>query len=164
MSSHLDVALELADIADAITLARFRAPDLRVDTKSDHTPVTDADRATEQALRDALQRLRPEQSIVGEEFGGDGQADWRWILDPIDGTINYANGVPVWATLIALMRGERAVCGVVSAPALRRRWWAATGTGRLHGLGAADPGIADARARRRVRLGHRRARLRHARW
>jgi histidinol-phosphatase len=129
MSSHLDVALELADIADVITLARFRAPDLRVDTKSDHTPVTDADRATEQALRDALQRLRPEQAIVGEEFGGDGQAEWRWILDPIDGTINYANGVPVWATLIALMRGDRAVCGVVSAPALRRRWWAATGPG-----------------------------------
>jgi histidinol-phosphatase len=129
MSSHLDVALELADIADAITLARFRAPDLRVDTKPDHTPVTDADRATEQALRDALQRLRPEQAIVGEEFGGDGQSEWRWILDPIDGTINYANGVPVWATLIALMRGERAVCGVVSAPALQRRWWAATGQG-----------------------------------
>jgi histidinol-phosphatase len=129
MSAHLDVALELADLADAITLARFRAPDLRVDTKSDHTPVTDADRATEQALRDALQGLRPEQAIVGEEFGGDGQAEWRWILDPIDGTINYANGVPVWATLIALMRGDRAVCGVVSAPALRRRWWAATGQG-----------------------------------
>jgi histidinol-phosphatase len=129
MSSHLDVALELADLADAITLARFRAPDLQVDTKSDNTPVTDADRATEQALRDALQRLRPEQAIVGEEFGGDGQAEWRWILDPIDGTINYANGVPVWATLIALMRGDRAVCGVVSAPALRRRWWAATGQG-----------------------------------
>jgi histidinol-phosphatase len=129
MASHLDVALELADIADAITLARFRAPDLRVDTKSDHTPVTDADRATEQALRDALQRLRPEEAIVGEEFGGDGQAEWRWILDPIDGTINYANGVPVWATLIALMRGDRAVCGVVSAPALGRRWWAATGRG-----------------------------------
>jgi histidinol-phosphatase len=129
MSSHLAVALELADIADAITLARFRAPDLRVDTKSDNTPVTDADRATERALRDALQRLRPEQAIVGEEFGGDGQAEWRWILDPIDGTINYANGVPVWATLIALMRGDRAVCGVVSAPALRRRWWAATGQG-----------------------------------
>lgn len=129
MPSHLDVALELADIADSITLQRFRAPDLLVDTKADHTPVTDADRATEQALRDALQRLRPEQVIVGEEFGGDGEAEWRWILDPIDGTINYANGVPVWATLIALMRGDRAVCGVVSAPALRRRWWAATGQG-----------------------------------
>ncbi len=129
MSSHLDVALELADIADAITLARFRAPDLRVDTKSDSTPVTDADRTTEQALREALQRLRPGQEIVGEEFGGEGGAEWRWILDPIDGTVNYANGVPVWATLIALMRGDRAVCGVVSAPALGRRWWAATGQG-----------------------------------
>ena len=75
MKSHLEVALELADIADAITLARFRAPDLRVDTKSDHTPVTDADRATEEALREALGRLRPDQSIVGEEYGGDANAD-----------------------------------------------------------------------------------------
>jgi histidinol-phosphatase len=135
MPSHLEVALELADIADVITVARFRAPDLRVDTKSDHTPVTDADRATEEALRDALQRLRPEQAIVGEEYGGDASAEWRWILDPIDGTINYANGVPVWATLIALMRGDRAVCGVVSAPALRRRWWAATGQGAFKDSG-----------------------------
>ncbi len=138
MKSHLEVALELADIADAITLARFRAPDLRVDTKSDNTPVTDADRATEEALREALGRLRPEQQIVGEEYGGDDGAEWRWMLDPIDGTLNYANGVPVWATLIALMRGERAVCGVVSAAALGRRWWAATGqgafteSGRMH--------------------------------
>jgi histidinol-phosphatase len=129
MQSHLEVALELADVADAITMARFRAPDLRVDTKPDSTPVTDADRATEQALRDALGRLRPGQEIVGEEYGGDASAEWRWMLDPIDGTINYANGVPVWATLIALMRGERAVCGVVSAAALGRRWWAATGQG-----------------------------------
>src|ERR1700693_3323470 len=135
MSSHLEVALELADIADAITRARFRAPDLRVETKADRTPVTDADRTTEQALRDALQRLRPGQEIVGEELGGDGQAEWRWILDPIDGTVNYANGVPVWASLIALMRGDRAVCGVVSAPALGRRWWAATGQGAFTGSG-----------------------------
>jgi histidinol-phosphatase len=135
MSSHLEVALELADIADAITLARFCAPDLRVDTKADRTPVTDADRSTEQALRDALQRLRPGQEIVGEEFGGDAQGEWRWILDPIDGTVNYANGVPVWASLIALMRGDRAVCGVVSAPALGRRWWAATGQGAFTGSG-----------------------------
>ena len=127
MSSHLEVAIELADIADSITQTRFRAPDLRVDTKSDSTPVTDADRTTEQALREALARLRPGQEIVGEEFGGDGQAEWRWILDPIDGTVNYANGVPVWATLIALMRGDRAVCGVVSAPALGRRWSPAPG-------------------------------------
>ena len=125
-------------------VARFRAPDLRIDTKSDHTPVTDADRATEQALRDALQRMRPEQAIVGEEFGGDGQAEWRWILDPIDGTINYANGVPVWATLIALMRGDRAVCGVVSAPALRQALVGGDRPGRVHGLGRADPRLADA--------------------
>ena len=135
MSSHLEVALELADIADAITTARFQAPDLRIDTKPDRTPVTDADRATEVALREALERLRPGQEIVGEEFGGEGRAEWRWILDPIDGTVNYANGVPVWATLIALMRGERAVCGVVSAPALGRRWWAATGQGAFAGSG-----------------------------
>jgi histidinol-phosphatase len=129
MQTHLDVALELADAADAITMARFRAPDLRVDLKPDHTPVTDADRATEEALREALGRLRPGEEIVGEEYGGDTSAEWRWMLDPIDGTVNYANGVPVWATLIALMRGDRAVCGVVSAAALGRRWWAATGMG-----------------------------------
>jgi histidinol-phosphatase len=149
MSSHLEVALELADIADSITQARFRAPDLRVETKSDSTPVTDADRATEHALRDALQRLRPGQEIVGEEFGGEGEAEWRWILDPIDGTVNYANGVPVWATLIALMRADRAVCGVVSAPALGRRWWAATGQGAFTDSGrrihvSRTPTLADA--------------------
>lgn len=149
MASHLDVALELADIADAITLARFRAPDLRVDTKSDSTPVTDADRSTEEALREALQRLRPGQDIVGEEFGGEGKAEWRWIIDPIDGTVNYANGVPVWATLVALMRGDRAVCGVVSAPALQRRWWAATGQGAFRDSGermrvSATPTLEDA--------------------
>jgi histidinol-phosphatase len=135
MKSHLEVALELADVADAITLARFRAHDLRVDTKSDSSPVTDADRTTEQALRDALQRLRPGHAIVGEEYGGDASAEWRWMLDPIDGTINYASGVPVWATLIALMRGERAVCGVVSAAALGRRWWASTGQGAFSDTG-----------------------------
>jgi len=121
--------MELADIADRITLARFRAADLHIDSKADSTPVTDADLATEDALREALHRLRPGQEIVGEEYGGDAGAGWRWMLDPIDGTVNYANGVPVWATLIALMRGDRAVCGVVSAAALGRRWWAATGQG-----------------------------------
>ena len=160
MSSHLEVALELADIADAITTTRFQAPDLRIDTKPDSTPVTDADRATELALREALERLRPGQEIVGEEFGGEGRAEWRWILDPIDGTVNYANGVPVWATLIALMRGDRAVCGVVSAPALGRRWWAATGQGAFAELGAAPSCLADADPRGRLRLVHRHPRLR----
>ncbi len=157
MKSHLDVALELADAADAITMARFRAPDLRVDTKSDHTPVTDADRATEEALRAALGSLRPGQEIVGEEYGGDASAEWRWMLDPIDGTVNYANGVPVWATLIALMRGEHAVCGVVSAAALGRRWWAATGQGAFTELGRTAACVADGDPRRGVRLVHRRS-------
>src|ERR1017187_1060135 len=132
MSSHLDVALELADIADSITQARFRAPDLRVDTKPDSTPVTDADRTTEQALRDALERLRPGQEIVGEEFGGEGQAEGRGIPDPMEGTVNCAVGAPVGPTRIALMRGAGAGCGVVSAPALGRRWWAAKGGCRHH--------------------------------
>ena len=129
MSADLALAHQLADIADAITAQRFRARDLRVDAKADSTPVTDADRSTEEALRATLHVQRPEHAIVGEEFGAEGEAEWRWFIDPIDGTKNYARGVPVWATLIALQHGARTECGVVSAPALGRRWWAARGEG-----------------------------------
>lgn len=129
MSDDLRLALRLADAADAITAERFQAAGLRVDTKPDRSLVTDADLATEQALRDLLQRERPGHGIVGEELGEAGDTEWRWVLDPIDGTANYARGVPVWATLIALSHAGEPVCAVVSAPALHRRWWASRGGG-----------------------------------
>ena len=125
MSPDLDLALELADAADAIALGRFRARDLVVETKPDRTPVTEADRAIEEAIRARLAVDRPGDGIVGEEFGSDGPADRRWIVDPIDATKNYLRGIPVFATLIAL---EDRVA-VVSAPALGRRWWATRGGG-----------------------------------
>ena len=130
--ADLTLALELADTADAISMGRFRATDLVVDTKPDLTPVTEADHAVEQAIRRRLGVARPGQAILGEEGGEEAcssAAAQRWIIDPIDGTKNYVRGVPVWATLIALQRDGRMVVGVVSAPALGRRWWAARGEG-----------------------------------
>ena len=124
----LAFALALADLADSLTIARFRAADLRVETKPDLTPVTDADIAVERALRERIAAERPEESVVGEEQGDDG-GTVRWVLDPIDGTRNFARGIPVWATLIALERDGVVECGVVSAPALGRRWWAKRGAG-----------------------------------
>lgn len=126
-SEDLALALELADIADAISLARFRALDLHVETKPDRSPVTDADRAVEIAIKDVLASKRPEDGIVGEEFGNSGSTTRKWIIDPIDGTANYMRGVPVWASLIALSVDGKAIISVVSAPALGRRWWAAPG-------------------------------------
>lgn len=128
-SSDLTLALQLADMADQISLARFRALDLRVETKPDRTPVTDADRAVEQALRDLLASERPSDGIIGEEYANSAAADSerQWIIDPIDGTANYLRGVPVWATLIALRDHGTISVGVVSAPALGRRWWAELG-------------------------------------
>lgn len=123
----------LADAADDITTKRFRALDLRVDTKPDLTPVSDADQATEESLRNILRRSRPRDAVIGEETGQTGIGPRRWVLDPIDGTKNYVRGVPVWATLIGLMDGEHVVVGVVSAPALNRRWWAAAGGGAWTG-------------------------------
>jgi histidinol-phosphatase len=128
VNADLAYALELADAADALTMPRFRATDLRVETKPDLTPVTDADLATERMLRDRIAHDRPGESVLGEEEGDDG-GDVRWIVDPIDGTRSFSRGVPVWATLIALERKGQVVCGVVSAPALGRRWWAARGEG-----------------------------------
>jgi histidinol-phosphatase len=125
----LSLALTLADAADAISTGRFGALDLRVETKPDDTPVTDADRAVERAVRDTLERRRPGDSVLGEEYGTSGTGARRWVLDPIDGTKNFVRGVPVWATLIALMEAEEVYVGVVSAPALGRRWWASRGQG-----------------------------------
>jgi len=127
--ADLAFALELAGAADALSLPRFRAADLRVEAKSDLTPVTDADRAVERALRERIAAARPGEGVLGEEEGDDGNSRVRWILDPIDGTRNFSRGIPVWATLIALERDGALTAGVVSAPALGRRWWAARAEG-----------------------------------
>src|SRR5512132_2324738 len=126
-SDDLEFALALADEADALTLQRYRARDLAVETKSDLTPVTEADRAVEQALRARIARERGE-AVAGEEYGVE-EGDVRWWLDPIDGTKQYARGLPIWATLIALERDGAVVVAVVSAPALGHRWWATRGGG-----------------------------------
>jgi len=125
----LELALELADAADAIALRRFRAGDLRVETKPDLTPVTEADHAIERELRRLLAERRPDDAVLGEEQGATGSGSTRWILDPIDGTRNYTRGIPIWATLIALERDGELVASAVSAPALGRRWWAERGVG-----------------------------------
>jgi histidinol-phosphatase len=126
--ADLTFALALADLADSLSLPRFRASDLRVETKPDLTPVTDADRTVERALRERIADERPADTVLGEEEGDEG-GDVRWILDPIDGTKNFSRGLPVWATLVALERNGVLVCGVVSAPGLGHRWWAARGEG-----------------------------------
>jgi len=139
-SDDLRLAHELADAADAITMRRFLAGDLQVETKPDLSPVSDADRAVEQAVRELIGKARPGDAVVGEEYGETGSGARSWMIDPIDGTKNFVRGVPVWATLIALLEHGRVVVGVVSAPALGRRWWAARGEGAWTG-----PGLASAR-------------------
>jgi histidinol-phosphatase len=129
----LRLAHVLADSVDGLTMERFQASDLLVETKPDLTPVSDADRTAEQVLRSQLQRTRPRDAVVGEEFEPTGHGPRRWVVDPIDGTKNFVRGVPVWATLIALVVDEEPVLGLVSAPALGRRWWAATGSGAWTG-------------------------------
>ncbi|MCV7260766.1 histidinol-phosphatase [Mycobacterium shimoidei] len=140
MKTDLAVALALADHADELTVARFGALDLQIDTKPDLTPVTDADRAVETELRAVLERERPDDSVVGEEFGGSTTlAGRQWVIDPIDGTKNFVRGVPVWASLIALLDDGVPRIGVVSAPALQRRWWAASGEGAFGKTGGSAP-------------------------
>jgi histidinol-phosphatase len=131
----LALAHALADLADAISLDRYQSQDLVVTTKPDNTPVTDADRAVETAIRDALGTHRSGDGLVGEEFGSEkGSSGRYWVIDPIDGTKNFMRGVPTWATLIALVQvdtsgNEEVVVGIASAPALARRWAAAKGQG-----------------------------------
>ncbi|MEW2428020.1 histidinol-phosphatase [Micromonospora sp. NPDC047644] len=155
-ADDLALAHLLADRADAIATARFRALDLRVEAKPDLTPVSDADTAVEREIRALLAERRPADGLLGEEFGAQPSADpngRRWIIDPIDGTKNFVRGVPIWATLIALYDGDRPAVGVVSAPALGRRWWASAGAGAYAGPGptagerigvSAVRGVADA--------------------
>lgn len=127
--SDLRLALELADIADRIAMGRYLAADLVVETKPDMTPVSEADRAAEAAIRDHLAEVRPGDGILGEEFGHTERGDRTWILDPIDATKNYVRGFPVWGSLIALQERGEITVGVVSAPALGQRWWAGRGEG-----------------------------------
>ncbi|HET9078356.1 MAG TPA: inositol monophosphatase family protein [Acidimicrobiales bacterium] len=143
-TDDLGLALRLADRADRITTAAFRRAGLRVETKADRTPVSEADRAVESDIRAVLDAERPDDRVVGEEFGDTGSGPRRWIIDPIDGTKNFVRRIPVWATLLALEVDGRITVGVVSAPALGRRWWAARGQGAF----AADlPGGQPARIR-----------------
>ncbi len=141
LTDDLALALALADAADAVTLPRFLAADLRVTRKPDRTPVTDADTAAEDALRALIAAERPGDAVLGEEGGGAVGAGRGWVLDPVDGTKNFSRGLPVWATLIALTVDDVPRVGVVSAPALGRRWWAARGAGAW---------CADARGPRRI--------------
>ncbi len=130
IEDDLALALELADLADSITMERYRASDLAVETKPDLTPVTEADRAAEIALRERIAAARPSDAVIGEEYGLTvGATPRRWILDPIDGTKSYVRAMATWSTLIALeVEGEITV-GVASMPALERRWWAVRGGG-----------------------------------
>ncbi|MBM0127438.1 histidinol-phosphatase [Pimelobacter simplex] len=132
-TDDLRLAHLLADDADSLTQARFRALDLHVMSKPDLTPVTDADQAVEESIRRTLSKARSRDAVTGEEQGTSGHSQRRWIVDPIDGTKNYVRGVPVWATLISLVVDDEVVLGVVSAPALQRRWWASAGQGAWTG-------------------------------
>jgi histidinol-phosphatase len=136
VESDTELALRLADAADGITVARFRAHDLTVDRKPDRTPVTDADLAVEDRIRELLAIARPDDRIAGEERGGTVGDGRTWLIDPVDGTKNFLRGVPAWATLIALITDGTPVVGVASAPALGRRWWAAAGAGAWSSTGA----------------------------
>src|SRR3954465_2261367 len=132
-TDDLRLAHVLADDADALSQARFKALDLHVMTKPDQTPVTDADKSVEDGIRRTLSRARSRDAVVGEETGSTGHSQRRWVVDPIDGTKNFLRGVPVWATLIALMVDDEVVVGVVSAPMLQRRWWASKDGGAWTG-------------------------------
>ena len=140
-NDDLRLAHVIADAVERFTLSRFHAQDFAVETKPDMTPVTDADREAEQLIRAQLSRARTRDAVLGEEFGLTGSSPRQWVIDPIDGTKNFIRGVPVWATLIALLDQGEPVVGLVSAPALNRRWWA-------HRDGGAFTGRSIARAQR----------------
>ncbi len=132
-TDDLRLAHVLADSVERVTMGRYQAEDLVVETKPDLTPVSDADKDAEDLIRSYLKRARSRDAVQGEEGGTTGHGNRKWIIDPIDGTKNYVRGVPVWATLMALVEDDEVVVGLVSAPALNRRWWAAKGTGAWTG-------------------------------
>lgn len=146
LEQDLEFALALAEKVDKLTLARYGSNDLVVESKPDMTPVSDADRGAEQLILAELAEHRPEDSVLGEEFGVHGSGSRRWVIDPIDGTKNFVRRVPVWATLIALLVDDEPVLGVISAPALSRRWHAATGLGAY----VSEPGSDGAQSIRQI--------------
>jgi histidinol-phosphatase len=160
--TDLRFAHQLADAADAVTLPRFRARDLHVESKPDLTPVSDADRSGEEAVRAVVAASGRGEGVLGEELGDDG-GDARWIVDPIDGTTNYVRGIPIWATLLALERDGVTVCALVSAPALGRRWWAVRGGGafaagsrcRVSSISTVEDAAVSTTSARRMPLGWR---------
>ena len=143
--ADLALAHKMADAADLITLSRFQSNDLVIETKPDTTPVTDADKATEKKIREFISKDRPEDLVIGEEFGApdpasDTSGKYYWVIDPIDGTKNFVRGIPVWATLIGLVSPDhKVVAGVVSSPALARRWSAAEGHGAFISANGSSP-------------------------
>jgi histidinol-phosphatase len=139
LADDLSLALALAGDADLISFDRFTAVDLVVTTKPDRTPVTDADQAVERSIRAGITAARPADSILGEEYGTEGTSSRQWIIDPIDGTANFLRGVPIWGTLIALAIDGVPVVGVVSSPALGKRWWAAIGHGAWSSSNGEEP-------------------------
>lgn len=139
LRDELALALRLADAGDAASMSRFDAPDLEVSTKADATHVTEADLATERAIRELLEAERPGDGIFGEEYGVSGDGRRQWIIDPIDGTANYLKGIPMWTTLIALAIDGVPRVGVASQPAIGRRWWAATGLGAWTNTPSGEP-------------------------
>jgi histidinol-phosphatase len=132
MQPDLELALELADIAAEIAVPRFDDRQFTTTTKPDGSPVTDVDRAVERALRERLRQQRPDHAILGEEYGASGESDWRWYLDPIDGTSRFVDGDPNWMTFVALEHAGEVVAGVIAVPALNERWWAGRGEGAFH--------------------------------
>jgi histidinol-phosphatase len=132
LTHELALALDVADAADAFTLPHFHEADFDLDWKQNRTEVTEIDRRAETMIVSHLLHERPGHGAFGEEHGpqGDPESPWQWVVDPIDGTSGFVRGIPIWATLIALVHAERgAVLGVVSAPALGRRWWGGLGLG-----------------------------------
>ncbi|MGX1701658.1 inositol monophosphatase family protein [Microbacterium sp. NPDC055357] len=138
LRADLELSLRLADAADAASMPRFDSPDLDVQAKPDASFVTEADIATEEAIRAVLARERPDDGIHGEEFGTSGSGSRQWIIDPIDGTHNYLKGIPMWSTLIALAIDGIPRVGVVSQPAIGRRWWAASALGAWTSTASGD--------------------------
>ncbi len=131
LQDDLSLALRVAAIADGVSLSGFTSRQFGVSRKADNSEVTEIDRATEQAIVEVFATERPSYGKFGEEYGVSGPADaeYQWVIDPIDGTTNFVRGVPVWATLIALVHNGVPELGVVSAPAMGFRWWATTGGG-----------------------------------